>query len=73
MYKQVAILFIAFGVAIAVYAITAADSFPDDVKEFFQHLLTYRSVLLTAAGLIMCAIGIAGLVRDRSEHKRPEE
>lgn len=65
MYKHIAVVFIVAGLAITIYAITAADSFTDDLKEFGDEIVKYKSVTIALLGVILSVIGIAGVIRER--------
>lgn len=73
MYRQVSVVLILLGLAIAVYAFTASAAFGDEVQSLFVHLTEAKWVMACAAGLAMSVLGIIGVTRDRRERQRRAE
>ncbi|MGH8191369.1 MAG: hypothetical protein ACREP2_07970 [Rhodanobacteraceae bacterium] len=70
MYKQISLILIFVGLVIIVYAVTAAQSFTEDLQQLCGQIVADRSVPIALAGLIISAIGIRGLLTDRSTKRK---
>ncbi len=67
MYKLISLAFLVIGIVLAIYGISALDSFSSDISRFFTGSPTNKTVWLLIGGVVAIVIGIAGLLRGQPQ------
>jgi hypothetical protein len=63
MNRAIAVALLVGGIVLAIFGITAADSFGSDVSRFFTGNPTDKAMWMLIAGAAAVAVGLFGLVR----------
>jgi hypothetical protein len=61
--KLIALALLAAGVLLLILGIRAADSLGSDISRFFTGSPTDKSVWMLIIGVVLCAIGLGGILR----------
>jgi hypothetical protein len=61
MNKGIAVALLVGGIVLAIFGITAADSFSSDVSRFFTGQPTDKAMWMLIAGVAAVAVGLFGL------------
>jgi hypothetical protein len=63
MNKGIAVALLVGGIVLAIFGISAADSFSSDVSRFFSGHPTDKAMWMLIGGVVAVAVGLFGLVR----------
>ena len=63
MNKGIAVALLVGGIVLAIFGISAADSFGSDVSRFFSGHPTDKAMWMLIGGVAAVAVGLFGLVR----------
>ena len=63
MNRGIAIALVVGGLVLAIFGLSAADSFSSDVSRFFSGKPTDKAMWMLVAGAAAVAVGVFGLVR----------
>ena len=63
MNRGIAIALLVGGIVLAIFGISAADSFSSDVSRFFNGHPTDKAMWMLIGGAVAAALGLFGLVR----------
>ena len=63
MNKTIAIALLVGGIVLAIFGISAADSFSSDVSRFFSGKPTDKAMWMLIGGAVAVAAGLFGLIR----------
>ena len=64
MNKGLSIALLAVGVVLAIWGISAAESFGSDVSRFFTGSPTNKAIWLLISGILAGTVGLFGLLRS---------
>ncbi|HLP78822.1 MAG TPA: DUF3185 family protein [Candidatus Paceibacterota bacterium] len=64
MNKALSLAFLVGGVILAVFGLSAADSFSSDVSRFFTGSPTDKAVWMMIAGIVLAIVGLVGAIRS---------
>jgi hypothetical protein len=63
MNKLISLIFLAAGVALIIYGVSASNSIGSDFSRIFTGAPTDKSVWLLVGGVVLAAIGVGGVMR----------
>ena len=63
MNKALYLAFLAGGIALVIFGISASQSFASDMSRFFTGSPTDKTMWLLAGGGVLCIVGLVGLLR----------
>ena len=63
MNRGIAIALLVGGLLLAIFGLSAADSFSSDVSRFFSGKPTDKAIWMLVGGAVAAAVGLFGLVR----------
>jgi len=65
--KLMSLAFLVIGIVLAIYGVSALDSFSSDISRFFTGSPTNKTVWLLIGGVVAIVIGAAGLLRGHTK------
>jgi uncharacterized membrane protein YidH (DUF202 family) len=63
MFKTISLALLVGGVALAIYGISASQSFASDTSRFFTGSPTNKAIWMLIGGAVLSVVGLAGLLR----------
>ena len=63
MNKAVSLAILVGGIVLAIYGVSASESFSSDISRFFTGSPTDKAIWMLIGGTVLSVIGLAGLLR----------